>query len=218
MSNNCRNTVSMMALFALAACGGKSNSHTPPIDPFTAVAVGQMPVGTFSGTDVLLLAVGGVLVGDSAQPIPELEARRSALLVSANVLLDSAMRRDGREVNWMGLEEQRRAARRNPTLGIDPDRLATSYLISSHVEKIPDPLFAQVRTLAAVTNARFAVFPCGVRITGTEGAYVASYVLVVANARSGDVMMRIRSTGHASASAEAAMASAAGMIIVSPLH
>jgi hypothetical protein len=207
-----------VSLTALGACGGKSPGKTSPIDPFTAVAIGQMPVGTFSGTDVLLLTVGGVVVGDTAQPMPELEAHRTALLNSANVLLDSAMRRDGREVNWMGLEEQRRAARRNPTLGIDPDRLATSYMIGGHVEKIPDPLFAQVRSLAAVTNARFAVFPAGVRITGTEGNYIASYVLVVANARSGDVMMRIRSTGHAAATAEAAMASAAALIIVSPLH
>ena len=218
MSGNCRNTVLMMSLFALSACGGRSSSETAPLDPFNAIEVGQMPVGTFSGTDVLLLTVGGVVVGDSARPIPELDARRSALLTSANVLLDSAMRRDGREVNWMGLEEQRRSARRNPTLGIDPDRLATSYMIGGRVDKIPDPLFAQVRSLAAVTNARFAVIPAGVRITGTAGAYVASYVLVVANARSGSVMMRFRATGRAAPSAEAAMASAAASIIVSPLH
>ena len=208
----------MMPLLALAACGGRKPSHTAPIDPFTAVAAGQLPVGTLGGTNVLLLAGGGVVVGDSAQPLPDLETRRSALLESANALLDSAVRRDGREVNWMGLEEQRRAARRNPTLGLEPDRFATSYLIGARMDKVPDPLFAQLRSMAAMTNARFAVVPAGVRITGTAGAYTASYILVVADARTGKIMLRIRTTGRPAATAEAALASAAAMAIVSPLH
>lgn len=208
----------MMTSLALSACGGKSSSRTAPVDPFSAIEVGQLPVGTLGGTNVLLLTVGGVVVGDSAQPIPELETRRSALLESANALLDSAVRRDAREVNWMGLEEQRRAARRNPTLALEPDRFATSYLIGRRMEMVPDPLFAQLRSMAAVTSARYAVVPAGVRITGTAGAYVASYVLVVADARTGNVMMRFRLTGPAAPSPEAAMASAAAMAIVSPLH
>jgi len=218
MSNNCRNAVLMMTSLALSACGGRHSSRTAPIDPFTAIEVGQLPVGTLGGTNVLLLTVGGVVVGDSAQPIPELEARRSALLASANLLLDSAVRRDGREVHWMGLEEQRRAARRNPTLGLEPDRFATSYLIGSRIDKVPDPLFAQLRSLAAVTSARYAMVPAGVRITGTDGAYVASYVVAIADARTGAVILRIRATGHSSPSAEAAMASAAALLIASPLH
>lgn len=218
MSCNCRNTVLTIAMLALSACGGHSSSPVTPIDPFTAIPVGQLPVGTLGGTNVLLLAVGGVMVGDSAQPLTDLEAHRSALLDSANILLDSAVRRDGREVNWMGLGEQRRAARRNPTLGLDPDRFATSYLIGATMEKVPDPLFAQLRSLAAVTNARFAVAPAGVHITGTVGAYTASYVLVVADARTGNIVLRIRTTGRPAATPGAAMASAAAMTIVSPLH
>jgi hypothetical protein len=208
----------MMTSLAISACGGRSSSPTAPIDPFAAIAVGQLPVGTLGGTNVLLLAVGGVVVGDSAQQLPDLETRRSALLGLANTLLDSALRRDGREVNWMGLDEQRRAARRNPTLGLEPDRFATSYLIDANMDKVPDPLFAALRSLAALTNARFAVVPAGVRITGTAGAYTASYILVVADARTGNIMLRIRTTGHPAATADAAMASAAAMAVFSPLH
>jgi hypothetical protein len=118
----------------------------------------------------------------------------------------------------MGLEEQRRAARRNPTLGIDPDQFATEYLLGSTVDRIPDPLWGQVRSLGAITGARFAVVPAAARIAGTTGSLTASYIMVVVDVRTGTVMFRARSTGRPMATAEAALASAAGTVIATPLH
>jgi hypothetical protein len=167
---------------------------------------------------VLLLVVGGLSLGDSSGVLPDLEPRRAALLQEANATLDTAVRLNGRGVTWMGLEEQRRAARRNPTLGIDPDQFATSYLMGSTVDRIPDPLWGQVRSLGAITGSRFAVIPAAVRIAGTAGALTASYIVVVADVRTGSVMFRARAIGRPMASAEAALASAAGTVIASPLH
>lgn len=157
------------------------------------------------------------MAGDSARPLPDLEARRAALIELANAALDTAVRRDGREVTWAGLEEQRRAARRNPTLGLDPDRLATAFLVGG-MDRIPDPQWAQVRSLAAITGARFAVVPAAARITGAPGSLTASFIMVLIDVRTGGVMFRARATGRAMATIEAALASAAGTVIASHFH
>ncbi|HEY2804268.1 MAG TPA: hypothetical protein VGI92_00260 [Gemmatimonadales bacterium] len=167
---------------------------------------------------MLLLTTGGVVAGDATQPLPDLDARRSELLAEANAAIDTAVRRDGREVTWIGVEEQRRAARRNPTLSLEPDHFATEYLFDPKVDRIPDPLWGQLRTLAAVTSARYVVAPAAVKIFGTTGSLTAAYIVVLADARSGSVLARLRAQGHAAPTAEAALALAAGTLIATPLH
>jgi hypothetical protein len=188
------------------------------VDPFAAVPVSVVPVAAFAGANVLLLTVGGVIVGDSASPLPDLDARRTALLGAAYAALDTAVRRDAREVTWMGVEEQQRIARRNPTLGLEPDRFATAFVIGLKVDRVPDPLWGQVRTMAAMAGARYALVPAGVKLTGVPGALTATYVLVLADTRTGLVLWRGRVPGRPAASAEAALALAAGSAIPTPLH
>jgi hypothetical protein len=118
----------------------------------------------------------------------------------------------------MGLEEQRRAARRNPTLGLEPDQFATEYLLGATVDRVPDPLWGQIRELAAITGARFAVAPAAVRIAGAAGTFAASYVVVVADVRTGTVMFRSRAAGPPEPTPEAALAAAAATVIATPLH
>lgn len=213
---NCHISVWTLAI-AVAACGGGTPARTAPADPFAGIAVGQLPVGSLSGTNVLILVAGGVVLGDSTGPVTELEAQRSSMLVTANEEIDSALRRDARDINWMGLEEQRRTARRNPTLGLYPDRLPTSYLAGPEVERVPDPLWSTIRTLSAVTGARYAVVPAAVRVTGRPGAYVAEYVVVGADTRTGAVVFRGRALGRPAADLRTAFASAAATLVATPL-
>jgi hypothetical protein len=187
------------------------------VDPFEGIEVGQLPVGSLSGTNVLILVAGGVVLGDSTGTLPQLETERNAILDIANHALDTALRRDARDVNWMGLEEQRRAARRNPTLGLNPERLPTAYTAPASVERIPDPLWAQVRTLSAVTGARYAVIPAAVRVTGRDSAYVGEYVLVGADTRSGGVVFRARVLGRPAPTLRAAFAAASANLVSGPL-
>jgi len=217
MSRNCLVGVATLSLGVALGCRGHSD-RAAPADPFTAVALSPVPVGAFAGANVLLLAVGGVIVGDSASPLPDLLARRTALVESAYAALDTAVRRDARAVTWMGLDEQRRLARHNPTLGLDPDRFATVFLIRPELDRIPDPLWEQVRTMAAVAGARYALVPAGVKLAGSPGAIVATYVLVLADTRTGMVLWRGRVSGLPAPSAESALASTAGFAIASPLH
>lgn len=211
--------VSVLTLAALAACGGSSTpSRTTPVDPFATIAIGQLPVGSLSGTNVLILVGGGVVLGDSAGPVTELELQRTSILVTANEALDTALRRDARDVNWMGLEEQRRTARRNPTLGLEPDRLPTAFLAGAEVERVPDPLWSRIRTLSAVMGARYAVVPAAVRVTGRPGAYVGEYVIVGADTRTGAVVFRGRALGRPAADMTTAFASAAATLVTTPLQ
>ncbi len=215
MLRNCRFTVLTLAV-AATACGG-GPARTTPSDPFAAIPISQLPVGSLSGSNVLILVTGGVVLGDSTGPVTELETQRSSILETANEALDTALRRDARDVTWMGLEEQRRVARRNPTLGLDPMRLPTAYLASPQVERVPDPLWSSIRTLSAVTGARYAIAPAAVRVTGSAGAWVAEYVLVGADTRSGNVVFRGRALGRPAADLRAAFASAAAGVAATPL-
>jgi hypothetical protein len=218
MSLKYRDAVVMVLTLGASACGGHHARTVQPVDPFVQIAVTPLSVGELAGTNVLLLTTGTLVAGDSAHPMTDIELRRSALLAFANAALDSALRRDGREVNWLGLDEQRRAARRNPTLGIDPDRFATQFLFDPRVEQIPDPLWSQVRWLAAVSNARYVFVPAAVKIGGETGALTAAYIMVLADARTGRVMVRTRAQGRPAATAEQALTLAAGTVIASPVH
>jgi hypothetical protein len=171
-----------------------------------------------AGTNVLLLEVGAIVIGDSTGVPEDLGARRSALVEAANSALDTALRRDAREVRWVGLDEQRRAVRRNPTLGLDPEHFPTHYMIGGDVDRVPDPLWGQLRALAAITGARFALVPAAAKFAGPPGALTASLIIVVADVRTGGVMFRARATGRPMATAEAAIASAAGTVIATPIH
>lgn len=217
MSRYCRVTIVMMSLMLASACRARSG-RVDPSDPFAQIAVTHLSIAPLGGASVLLLVAGGLVAGDSANPLPELDARRSALLDQAYAALDTAVRRDGREVTWMSLDEQQRAVRRNPTISVEPERLATQYLFDPRVMRIPDPLWSQVRTLAALTGARYLVVPAGVKIAGTSGALTASYVVVLADARSGNVLARVRAQGAAAPSVQAALRVAAGSLIATPLH
>jgi hypothetical protein len=218
MSLRCRNAVAMMIALGAAACGGHGSHAVTPVDPFAQIAVTPLSVGELAGTNVLLLTTGTMVAGDSAHPLNEIDVRRTALLAVANAALDTALRRDAREVTWLGLEEQRRAARRNPTLGIEPEHFATQYLFDPRVEQIPDPLWSQVRWLAAVSSARYVFVPAAVKIGGEPGALTAAFIMVLADARTGRVMVRTRAQGRPAATAEAALTLAAGTVIASPIH
>ena len=217
MSRRCINTVAMMSLILAAGCRGRSNPVAPS-DPFAQIAVSRIPVNSLAASNVLLLTAGVLVVGDSSSPLPEVDVRRTALLAAANATLDTAVRRDAREVIWLGVDDQRRIARRNPTLGLEPDHFATQLLFDPRINRVPDPLWSQVRSLAAVASARYVLVPAAVKIGGSAGALTASYVMVLADTRSGSVLARIRAQGAAAPTPEAALALAAGSVIASPLH
>ncbi len=133
-------------------------------------------------------------------------------------MLDSAFRQRAPSVTWLGLAEQRHAIRMAPALGIDPARLETGYLLNPKVEAMVDPLWAQLRTLMALMGTQTAVAPAGVRIDRRGSAYVAEFVLVLVDARSGQVLGRGRMVGATAATPEAALSNAAVATVPAPAN
>jgi len=209
MSRQYRNSIMMIASLCAAACTGRSARSTAPEDPFQAIGAAPLPIEALAGGSALLLPVGTLVLGDSAALVPELVSRRFGLLAEAGAALDTALRQTATAVRWLGLAEQRRALRMAPALGIEPDRMETCYLLGSRVEVLTDPLWSQLRTLEGMTGARMAVAPAGVRIDRRGGSYVATYVLVMADSRTGKLQWRGRTDGAPAATPEAALRSAA---------
>jgi len=209
MSRQYRNSIVIIAALCAGACTGRSAHPTKPEDPFQAIGAAPLPLEALGGGSALLLPVGTLVLGDSAALVPELVGRRFGLLAEAGAVLDTVLKENARSVHWLGLAEQRRALRMAPALGIEPDRLETGYLLGSHVESLTDPLWSQLRTMEGMTGARTAVAPAGVKIDRRGGKYVATYVLVMADSRTGKLQWRGRADGAPSATPEAALRSAA---------
>ncbi len=214
MLRKCRYSVAMVMLMAATACGGRSSPRTAPDDPFATTPQSGLPMASLAGQSALLLPAGGLVVGDSGNALPEVAARRVALLEYANAVVDTAVRRDAREVRWFGLAEQRRVARGAPTLSLDPDHFSTAHLVDRRVEYVADPLRAQLRTLAGLTNARLAVAPAAIRVTlAGGGGLVADIVWAAVDVRVGTVVARGRASGLPAPTAEAAIANAAARLV-----
>jgi len=218
MSRQYRNTIVIIAALGTAACAGRSARPTTPEDVFLAIGAAPLPVEALAGGSALLLPVGTLVLGDSAALNPELVNRRYGLLVLAGSVLDTALRQSAPAVRWLGLAEQRRALRMAPALGIEPDRLETAYLMGSKVESLTDPLWSQLRTLEGMTGARVAVAPAGVRIERRGTSFVATYVLVMADARTGRLQWRGRTDGAPAGTPEAALRSAAAAAVSGTAH
>jgi hypothetical protein len=213
----CRYSIIILAAGLPIACGGRGSGRTAPFDPFTAVEVAPLPIASLGGSSALLMGLGALVVGDSVNPLVELMPRRLALLQAANAALDTALRQGAPEVRWFGLVEQRQAARRAPTLGLDPDHVPTAYLAGPRVEQVPEPLASTLRSLAALSGARIAVVPAAARLSGRPGAYTATFVFAAVDARLNMVIWRGRTAGAPAETPEAALAGAARVAIPASL-
>ncbi len=215
MSRQYRNTLVMMAAVAAVSCGGRSRASAAPEDPFQTVGVAPLPVEALGGGSALLLPVGVLVLGDSAARNADLVARRFGLMAQAGAILDTTLKQSTRGVRWFGLAEQRRSLRMAPALGIEPERMETGYLMGSKVESLADPLWSELRTMMGMTGARLAVAPAGVKIERTGGGFVATYILVLADARTGRLQWRGRTDGPPAPTPEAALKSAAEATVAS---
>jgi hypothetical protein len=73
-------------------------------------------------------------------------------------------------VRWILPEQMQRTLARSPTLDIDINNLAINIFQQAQVKRIGDPLFGDVRRLAAVLNARLALIPVAAELIGRTEA------------------------------------------------
>jgi len=130
----------------------------------------------------------------------------------ADSLIGEVLQMRGPEVTWLLGDELRRIARRAPGTISDPDKMGQAMLRADGLKRIPDPLFSQLRMLAALTNGRQVMVPAAARFQSVPGGIRAEVVLVLADARSGALLWR--STPFAiAATPSAALAAAVARIL-----
>jgi hypothetical protein len=176
---------------AAAACA----SHGPPDEnvkpvalPLPAPAIAGRPVALFP---VTLIATDRRLAWDSAIGTREV-AKQRADSVLAEFLLERVP-----EAEWILPDALRRAAARAPGVLTDPDKMGTSVLRAEGLEKIPDPLRAQMRNLIGVAADRYALVPAAIAFRQTpEGVGAAEISLVLADVRFGIITWRTIAYGE----------------------
>lgn len=93
------------------------------------------------------------------------------------------------KTKWVLPELIDRVLTRSPSLVIDPRALAVGSFHRAQVRRIGDPLFGDLRRLAAVLDAQLAVVPIAAEYLGSEPAAAAPTVATaVINALNGTVI------------------------------
>ncbi len=148
-----------------AACGGRA---APP-----TAGASQGGIPDLRGVQVMVLPSQSVV----------------GLPVSPDHELAFALAERAPGVRWLTPDDLRRVLARSPGVRIDIDALAVGIFLRGEVQRVGDPLFGDLRRLAAMTDAEVALIPVRVRFRpGTEGVPAATEIAAaLVNARSGRV-------------------------------
>lgn len=135
---------------------------------------------------------------------------RAAATRWADSVIGEALTTRAPEVNWKLPAQMRSLARRAPGIAPDPDFMGQAALRNPKIEKVPDPLIANLRTLMAIAGGRFVLVPASLSFQhDSTGAVDAHVNLAGVDTRTGNVAFRsyIKTPGPTPAAAlEAAMA------------
>lgn len=184
----------MGAALLIAACGGKKADH-----PATPVPTAPLPTAGLAGQKVSVLPLTLAAAEDTLH-WEALIADRRATLDKCDSIIGSLLAGRSPEVTWVGPAELRRAARRAAGIAPEPDQMGTSFLRADALIDVPDPLRYQLRTLAGLSGARFALVPAGLvyrRAPGsTAGVATAELSIVLVDTRVGRVQWRTTARGE----------------------
>ncbi len=160
----------LILLVGVAACAGGSKAEVGP-DPAEAQTPAPPPPSKIKMPPAIALNTQG-LAGQVVGVMPStLVTARDSLVgkppftdrATATHWVDSlvgeALTLRAPEVNWKLPAQMRSIARRAPGIAADPDYLGQSALRDPTIEKVPDPLIANLRTLMAIAGGRFVLVP-----------------------------------------------------------
>jgi hypothetical protein len=148
------------------ACGGGGRVEPPGPGSST----GTPP--DLRGVRVMLLPTQSVR-GIATDPDPEIRF---------------AVSQRGSQVLWSYPDDLRRALARSPGMGVDIDALAVGGFLRAEVRRVGDPLFGDLRRLAALTDARAALIPVEVRRAGGEGDQAVEIAAALIHVDTGRVL------------------------------
>ena len=184
----------------------KAQTAAPPPKPLPAPALMLTPL---VGQPIVVLPASFVVTDGNVAGIP---AGRAAQLAWVDSLVGEALQTRGPEAKWMLPAEVRRVARRAPGMVTDPDQMGQAAMRFEGLKKVPDPLFANIRSLVAMTGSRFVMIPAAIRFSAVpEGVRVeATYVLT--DGRNGLIPYRSSPVATAATAAAALTATIARIL------
>ena len=130
-------------VLALAACSSLGMGSAPP--PAAGASRGGVPA--LDGVQVMVF------------PVQSMTNVRG----NADAELTDALGARGPEVRWIMPEALRSMVARSPALDVPIEDLPVGVFLRAEVRRIGDPLFGQIRRLAALANGRLALIPIEVR-------------------------------------------------------
>lgn len=167
----------------------------------------MLAVTPLAGQPVSVLPITMVLADSSV------EADSSYTLYRARVparqrtdsLLAETLESHAPEVHWVLPAELRKIARRAPGMLSSPDEMGQAMMRAPKLEKVPDPLRSSLRNMVALAGGRVVFIPAALGFNrDAAGGIHASLSLVLADARTGNVLWRSIATGTG-ATADAAL-------------
>jgi hypothetical protein len=177
----------------MLGCGGKS-SGADDQEPVPEPTL-ELPTAGIAGQPVAVYPVTLVTAAEDLDWQTFLAARRDAL-DRADSIIGAMLTERSPEVTWVLPAALRRAAGRAPGILANPDQMGTALLRSPGIERIPDPLRSQMRSLNGVAADRFALVPTALIFTRTpDGRGQAELTLVMADVRTGALPWRTVARG-----------------------
>ncbi|HET9440529.1 MAG TPA: hypothetical protein VFO52_10175 [Longimicrobiales bacterium] len=190
----------LMLLLVAAGCGAQRTQNAPPVPAAT-------PAPVLAGMTVMVFPVqyGSVPVAQAgvqhfAIERPKLDAEIAYWL-----------QQNAGNVRWILPETIQRTITRSPALNVDITNLAVTAFQHAQVRRIGDPLFGDLRKLAAVLDGRLALIPVAAELIGATPDQARVQVAVaVIDALDGNVLwFGILESDADARGAEAGIASAA---------
>lgn len=177
-----------LPLLALLACStGQSDSG---IEPDTA----PLPTAAMAGREVTVYPLTLVVSEESLNWAELLQPRREAL-DRADSLIGAFLTERAPEVVWVLPPAVRRAAGRAPGMLANPDQIGTA-LLRSPMERVPDPLRSQLRTLTGIAGGRHAFIPASLVFrSDTAGLGRAELTFAIVDVRTARVDWRTVASG-----------------------
>jgi hypothetical protein len=148
------------AVVALAGCGRPSGAAPTPNQAQTSPP-------DLTGMPILVLPVHPGAVPSVA---PRADAVRLDGVPQLDAELSYWLRERAGRVRWILPETIDRTLARTPAMDIKPRALDVAVFRRAQVRRIGDPLFGDLRRLAAILDARLALLPVAAEFKPTSGA------------------------------------------------
>ncbi len=175
------------ALFVSPLAAQTTRSVAPPVA--SPVAPAAHPLERLAGEQMLVLPVQYLTFADSLGWSQGAPSSRTYL----NTVDDEiafALTQRGLKGRWTLAPELIRAVARNQGYAPDPRMLAAGDIRSGQKSaewQLREPLASQLRSLIALTDARYVLFPVEMRLVGSNGVGHAMLHLVIIDVRRSQV-------------------------------